>query len=121
PFADSTLYVNRYAVGGRSTFSFTNNVSRITYNANSFLSGVGVLMGKQKTPLAEDIARLKKKIAERKAKTVKALGDAALRALRKRLKREQRKRRALAQRLARARGKKKEAPKEAPPAAAVAS
>jgi len=85
------------------------------------MGGGGVLMPKQKTPLAEDIARLKKKIAERKAKAVKSLGDAALRALRKRLKREQRKRRALAQRLARARGKKKEAPKEAPPAAAVAS
>ena len=81
------------------------------------MGGGGVLMPKQKTPLAEDIARLKKKIAERKAKAVKSLGDAALRALRKRLKREQRKRRALAQRLAHARGKKK----EAPPAAAVAS
>jgi predicted nucleic acid-binding Zn-ribbon protein len=67
-------------------------------------------MEKQKRPLEEDIARLKKKISERKAKTGKALGDAALRALRKRLKREQRKRRALAQRLAQARGKKKEAP-----------
>ncbi len=66
-------------------------------------------MGKKKTPLAEDIARLKKKVAERKAKTVKVLGDAALRTLRKRLKREQRKRRALAQRLAQAQGKKKEA------------
>ncbi len=74
-------------------------------------------MGKKKTPLAEDIARLKKKVAERKAKAVKVLGDAALRTLRKRLKREQRKRRALAQRLAQAQGKKK----EAPPAAAVAS
>ncbi|TLY22877.1 MAG: hypothetical protein E6K68_01805 [Nitrospirae bacterium] len=74
-------------------------------------------MGEKKTPLEEDIARLKKKIAERNAKTGKALGDAALRALRKRLKREQRKTRALAQRLAHARGKKK----EAPPAAAVAS
>ena len=66
-------------------------------------------MAKQKNPIEEDIARLKKKIAERKAKTGKVLGDAALRALRKRLKREQRKRRALAQRLAHARGKKKEA------------
>lgn len=66
-------------------------------------------MAKRKTPLEEDITRLKKKIAERKAKTGKVLGDAALRALRKRLKREQRKRRALAQRLARAQGKKKDA------------
>jgi len=41
--------------------------------------------------------------------TGKVLGDAALRALRKRLKREQRKRRALAQRLAHAQGKKKDA------------
>ena len=73
-------------------------------------------MPKQKTPLAEDIARLKKKIAERKPKTGKVLGDTALRALRKRLKREQRKRRALAQRLVRAQGKKK----DAPPAAAAA-
>ena len=74
-------------------------------------------MAKQKNPIEEDIARLKKKIAERKAKTGKVLGDAALRALRKRLKREQRKRRALAQRLALEQGKKK----EAQPAAAAAS
>ena len=74
-------------------------------------------MAEQKHPVEEDIARLKKKIAEWKAKAGKALGDAALRALRKRLKREQRKRRALAQRLAHAQGKKK----EAQPAAAAAS
>ncbi len=74
-------------------------------------------MAKQKNPIVEDIARLKKKIAERKAKTDKALGDAALRALRKRLKREQRKRRAPAQRLAHAQGKKK----DSQPAAAAAS
>ncbi len=66
-------------------------------------------MAKRKTLLEEDIARLKKKIAERKAKTGKVLGDAALRALRKRLKREQRKRRALAKRLAHAQGKKNDA------------
>jgi predicted nucleic acid-binding Zn-ribbon protein len=66
-------------------------------------------MAKQKNPIVEDIARLKKKIAELKAKTDKVLGDAALRALRKRLKREQRKRRALVQRLAHAQGKKKDA------------
>jgi predicted nucleic acid-binding Zn-ribbon protein len=65
-------------------------------------------MAKQKSPIVEEIARLKKKITERKAKTGKVLGDAALRALRKRLKREQRKRRALAQRLAHAQGKKKD-------------
>ena len=74
-------------------------------------------MAKRKKLREEDIARLKKKIAERKAKTGKVLGDAALRALRKRLKREQRKRRALAQRLAHAQGKKKEAPPQ--PAAAA--
>ena len=75
-------------------------------------------MAKEKTPPEEDIARLKKKITEQKAKTDKVLGDAALRALRKRLKREQRKRRALAQRLVHAQGKKKSEPK---PAAAAAS
>jgi predicted nucleic acid-binding Zn-ribbon protein len=74
-------------------------------------------MAKEKRPPEEDIARLKKKITERKAKTDKVLGDAALRALRKRLKREQRKRRALAQRLVHAQGKKKEAPPQ--PAAAA--
>ncbi len=74
-------------------------------------------MARKKTPFEENIARLKKKIAERKAKTGKVLGDAALRTLRKRLKREQRKRRALAQRLAHAQGKKKEAPPQ--PAAAA--
>jgi predicted nucleic acid-binding Zn-ribbon protein len=74
-------------------------------------------MAKRKTLLEKDIARLKKKIAERKAKTGKVLGDVALRALRKRLKREQRKRRALAQRLVHAQGKKK----DAQPAAAAAS
>jgi len=74
-------------------------------------------MAKRKKLNEEDVARLKKKIAERKAKTGKVLGDAALRTLRKRLKREQRKRRALAQRLAHAQGKKKEAPPQ--PAAAA--
>jgi predicted nucleic acid-binding Zn-ribbon protein len=76
-----------------------------------------MLMAKKKKPIEEDIARLKKKIAERKAKTGKVLGDGALRVLRKRLKREQRKRRALAQRLAHAQGKKK----DAQPAAATAA
>ncbi len=81
-------------------------------------------MAKRKKLREEDIARLKKKIAERKAKTGKVLGDAALRALRKRLKREQRKRRALAQRLVHAQGKKKSEPKPtaaAAPAAAAAA
>jgi predicted nucleic acid-binding Zn-ribbon protein len=74
-------------------------------------------MAKKKNPIEEDIARLKKKIAERKAKTGKVPADTALRALHKRLKREQRKRRALAQRLAHAQGKKK----DAQPAAAAAA
>jgi hypothetical protein len=74
-------------------------------------------MGKKKSVGDGDITRLKSKIAERVPATEKALGDAALRSLRKRLKRAQRKRRALAVRLAHARGKKS----EAKPAAAAAS
>jgi hypothetical protein len=77
-------------------------------------------MAKKTTPLTEDIARLIKKIAERKAAAGKVLGDEALRMLRKRLKREQRKRRALAQRLVHAQGKKRE-PKPAPAAAPAAA
>ena len=74
-------------------------------------------MGKKKSVGEADITRLKSKIAERVPATEKALGDTALRSLRKRLKRAQRKRRALAVRLAHARGKKS----EAKPAAAAAS
>ncbi len=75
-------------------------------------------MAKQKDPLEADIKRLREKVAARKAKTENAEGDAALRALHKRLKRVQRKKRALASRLAHAQGKKKEAkPAAAPPAA----
>jgi hypothetical protein len=74
-------------------------------------------MGKKKPVGDGDIKRLKSKIAERVPPTEKALGDTALRSLRKRLKRAQRKRRALAVRLAHARGKKS----EAKPAAAAAS
>lgn len=66
-------------------------------------------MGKKKSVGEGDITRLKSKIAERVTATEKALGDTALRSLRKRLKRAQRKRRALAVRLAHARGKKSEA------------
>lgn len=66
-------------------------------------------MGKKKSVGEGDITRLKSKIAERVPATEKALGDTALRSLRKRLKRAQRKRRALAVRLAHARGKKSEA------------
>ena len=74
-------------------------------------------MGKKKPVGDADIKRLKSKIAERVGATEKALGDTPLRSLRKRLKRAQRKRRALAVRLAHARGKKS----EAKPAAAAAS
>jgi hypothetical protein len=74
-------------------------------------------MGKKKSVGDGDIKRLKSKIAERVPATEKVLGDTALRSLRKRLKRAQRKQRALAVRLAHARGKKS----EAKPAAAAAS
>ena len=87
-------------------------ITRYTHPADSLnVQCWGELMAKakKKSLREEDIARLKKKVAERKAKAGKVLGDAALRALRKRLKREQRKRRSLAQRLAHAQGKKKEA------------
>ncbi len=53
-----------------------------------------------------DEARLKKKVAARLAGHSNPEGDAALRALRKRLKREQRKRRALAMRKKHAAGQK---------------
>ena len=66
-------------------------------------------MAKKKDPLETDIKRLKEKVGARKAKTDNAEGDASLRALHKRLKRVQRKKRALALRLAHAQGKNKEA------------
>ena len=53
-----------------------------------------------------DEARLKKKVAAKLAGHSNQEGDAALRALRKRLKREQRKRRALALRKKHAAGQK---------------
>lgn len=53
-----------------------------------------------------DEARLKKKIAEKLANHSNPEGDAAMRSLRKRLKREQRKRRALALRKKHAGGTK---------------
>ncbi|ALA57609.1 hypothetical protein [Nitrospira moscoviensis] len=56
-----------------------------------------------------DEARLKKKVAAKRAGHANPEGDAALRALRKRLKREQRKRRALALRRKHAAGQKGEA------------
>ena len=62
-----------------------------------------------------DEARLKKKIAERLPQQSNSEGDAAIRSLRKRLKREQRKRRAVAMRKKHAGGAK---PAEAPAPAA---
>ena len=76
-------------------------------------------MAKKKDPLETDIKRLQEKVVARKAKTENAEGDASLRALHKRLKRAQRKKRALALRLAHAQGKKKEAKPAAAPAAAA--
>ena len=78
-------------------------------------------MAKKKDPLETDIKRMKEKVGARKVKAEKAEGDAALRALHKRLKRAQRKKRALAARLARAQGKKKEAKPAATPAPAPAA
>jgi predicted nucleic acid-binding Zn-ribbon protein len=78
-------------------------------------------MAKKKDPLETDIKRLKEKVGARKAKAENAEGDASLRALHKRLKRVQRKKRSLASRLARAKGKKKEAPPAAAPAPAAAA
>lgn len=60
----------------------------------------------KKTPLETDEARLKKKVRERLAGAENPEGDAAMRALHKRLKRAQRKRRSLATRLRHAAGKK---------------
>ncbi len=62
-------------------------------------------MAKQKAPESDE-ARLKKKIAEKLANHSNPEGDAAMRSLRKRLKREQRKRRALALRKKHAAGSK---------------
>ncbi len=76
-------------------------------------------MAKKKDPLETDIKRLKEKVGARKAKTENAEVDASLRALHKRLKRVQRKKRALALRLAHAQGKKKEVKPVAAPAAAA--
>ncbi|MDF0667748.1 MAG: hypothetical protein P0119_16985 [Nitrospira sp.] len=53
-----------------------------------------------------DEVKLKKKIAAKLGNDSNSKGDAALRSLKKRLKREQRKRRALAQRTKRAAGNK---------------
>lgn len=60
----------------------------------------------RRTPAETDEARLKKKVSTRLAATENPEGNAALRALHKRLKRTQRKRRALAARHRHAMGKK---------------
>jgi len=78
-------------------------------------------MAKKKNPLETDIKRLKEKVGARKAKTENAEGDASLRALHKRLKRVQRKKRALASRLVRAQGKKKDVKAAAAPAPVAAA
>lgn len=71
----------------------------------------------KKTTLEQDEARLKTKVQERKAATDNPEGSAALRALHKRLKRAQRRRRSLANRKRHAMGKKAEAGAKAEPAA----
>ena len=71
-------------------------------------------MAKERAAESDEI-RLKKKIAEKLANHSNPEGDAAMRALRKRLKREQRKRRALVLRKKHAAGSK---PAETPVPAA---
>jgi len=66
-------------------------------------------MGRKKTPAEADIAQLKTKVTERTKAADKSDGDPALRSLHKRLKRAQRKQRAIATRKAHASGKKPEA------------
>ncbi|MBM4121970.1 MAG: hypothetical protein FJ249_05190 [Nitrospira sp.] len=73
----------------------------------------------KKTPVETDEARLKKKVRERLIGTENPEGNAALRALHKRLKRAQRKRRSLAIRLRHAAGKRTEAGKAEPKAEAA--
>ena len=73
-------------------------------------------MAQQKDPSEQDIVRLKAKVTERKKTAENAEGDAGLRALHKRLKRAQRKKRAMSLRLLHAQGKKKS---KAKPAAAA--
>ena len=66
-------------------------------------------MGRKKTPAEADISQLKSKVTERIKVSDKSGGDPALRSLHKRLKRAQRKQRAIASRKAHASGKKPEA------------
>jgi len=75
-------------------------------------------MAKKKTGPEQDEARLKTKVREKRAATDNPEGDATFRALHKRLKRIQRKRRSLATRKRHAMGKKADAgAKAAEPAA----
>lgn len=67
----------------------------------------------KKTAAESDEGRLKKKLSEKGAGQDDPTGKLALRRLRKRLKRTQRKRRALALRKKHAAGKKAEAPAQA--------
>lgn len=67
----------------------------------------------KKIPLETDIARLKEKVRAKAASTDNPEGDASFRALRKRLKRAQRKRRRQVIRKGQAMGKKGEAKAEA--------
>ena len=60
----------------------------------------------QKQTAESDEARLKKKIAQKLTDNAKSEGDGAMRSLRKRLKREQRRRRAMALRRKHAGGEK---------------
>jgi hypothetical protein len=72
----------------------------------------------KKTPLEKDEAQLKGKVRERRAATDNPEGSEAFRALHKRLKRLQRKRRSMALRKQHAMGKKKpDAAAKAEPAA----
>jgi hypothetical protein len=66
-------------------------------------------MARKQSPGESDMTRLKTKITDREKASKKADGDAALRSLRKRLKRAQRKQRAVASRKAHASGKNAEA------------
>ena len=66
-------------------------------------------MARKPSPGESDMTRLKTKITDREKASTKTDGDAALRSLRKRLKRAQRKVRTVARRKAHASGKSAEA------------
>jgi hypothetical protein len=75
--------------------------------AHILMSCKEIEMSEKKSPAETDMAKMKKKIAERTS--AEGTERAPLRSLRKRLKRAQRKKRATASRLAHASGKKKDA------------